>query len=37
MLQAQAVGGKKQLRVLCSDACRNRFFEYDSVKNIYGG
>ena len=36
-LQAAAIGGEQQLRVLCSDAQRNRFFEYDDIKNVYGG
>lgn len=35
--QARDVGGSPQLRVLCSDARRNRFIEYDDAKNIYGG
>ena len=36
-LQAAAIGGEQQLIVLCSDARRNRFFEYDDAKNVYGG
>ncbi|KAL4452346.1 hypothetical protein ABPG75_008008 [Micractinium tetrahymenae] len=34
---ARDVGSDCQLRVLCSDARRNRFIEYEDVKNIYGG
>ena len=36
-VQAQAVGPGAQLRVLCSDARRNRFIEADAAKNVYGG
>lgn len=36
-LQAEAIGGEHQLRVLCSDAKRNRFIECDAAKNVYGG
>jgi hypothetical protein len=36
-LQARCVGTKSQMRVLCSDARRHRFFEFDDVKNVYGG
>lgn len=36
-MQARCIGGQHQLRVLCSNARRQRFFEYDDVKNVYGG
>ena len=36
-LQAEAIGGERPLRVLCSDARRNRFIECDAAKNVYGG
>jgi hypothetical protein len=36
-LQAQTIGHQHQLRILASDAHRNRFFECDDVKNVYGG
>lgn len=36
-MQAEAIGGDRQLRVLCSDAKRNRFIECEAAKNVYGG
>ncbi|KAI7844155.1 hypothetical protein COHA_002290 [Chlorella ohadii] len=36
-MKAEAIGSEHLLRVLCSDAKRNRFIECDAAKNVYGG